>query len=332
MDDQLSQAGIFIDEHDHFIVVSHINPDGDALGSLLAVADLLHTQGKTFSLACDGYLPQRFRFLPRFEEIMSCDELSVHHDVGEASVNRVGLISIDVADEQRLGDLPPRVMQYERLNIDHHPTNTRFGSVNVVHSSAASTTQVLYDLYRLCFPDALNQATSICLYTGLLTDTGGFRYSNTNHDVMKMAADLLTYEVDPHLIAERSLETMSLPQYELIKNCLPLLRFACNGKVGIIPVSTNIMKLSGANKDDIDGLVNYPRMLEGVLIAAVLKEWSTDEIKVSLRSKGNLDVARVAASFGGGGHAKASGFTYSGTLEEANDALLDELEKVLEEV
>lgn len=200
---KLEEAAHFILEHDHYVVLAHLNPDGDAIGSCLAMGHLLRALNKTFTLVNEGECPSRFTFLPGFDELI---------DLSRTELNRTfsHVIALDVADEERFGQIGSLFdTNAQMLNIDHHPTNTRFGTINLIRSSAASTTEILYDLVKRCFPQALNQPLALSLYTGLLTDTGGFRYSNTTSSVFQMASDLLTYGVQADLVAELALETIT---------------------------------------------------------------------------------------------------------------------------
>ncbi|GGK13406.1 phosphoesterase RecJ-like protein [Caldalkalibacillus thermarum] len=318
----LAEASRFIKTNDHFLVISHVNPDGDATGSVLAVAHLLRHLGKSFTLVNEGPSPQRFSFLKGFDGIINLAEQPVNHRFRY-------VIAVDVADEERFGDIGHLFAEnVELLNIDHHPTNTCFGQVNVIYPEAASTTEILYDLCCLHFRQALNQDLAEALYTGLLTDTGGFRYSNTTHKVMEMAADLLKFNLEPAKIAQHSLETITMGHVRILKIALDTLTFAYEQQVALMAVSLDAIKQAQAERDDIDGLVGYPSKIAGVKVGVLLKEMKEGEVKVSLRSKDTVNVAEIAQAFGGGGHAKAAGFTYRGTLDEAKKALLAKLEEV----
>ncbi|MDQ0337306.1 phosphoesterase RecJ-like protein [Caldalkalibacillus uzonensis] len=319
----LAQASQFIKDHDQFLVVSHVNPDGDATGSVLAVAHLLHFLGKSYMLVNEGASPRRFSFLKGFEQIINLSETPVDQRFRY-------VIAVDVADQERLGEIGPLFSDdAELLNIDHHPTNTRFGQVNVIQPEAASTTEILYDLCQRHFQQAFAPDLAEALYTGLLTDTGGFRYANTTHKVLEMAADLLTYNLRPAKIAQYALETITTGHIKILKQALDTLTFAYEQQVALMSVSLEAIHQTGVDRDDIDGLVGYPSNIAGVKVGILLKEVEQGQVKVSLRSRDTVNVAEIAQVFGGGGHAKAAGFTYRGTLAEAKQALLAKLEEVL---
>jgi phosphoesterase RecJ-like protein len=317
----LAEASQFIRNHDDFLVIAHLHPDGDATGSALAVGHLLNNIGKKYTMVNEGDTPLRFSYLSGYDQIINLSQTKLNRTFS-------AVIAVDVADYKRLGDVEDILSEScAILNIDHHPTNTCFGQINVIRSTAASTTEILFDLISTLFPDELDNKIAEALYTGLLTDTGGFRYSNTTQHVLEMAASLLSFGVKPGEIAEHALETISSAHLKLLKHSIQTLSFAYNEKVAFIAVSTQDMKDSEATKDDVDGLVSYPRNIEGVEVGVLLKEWEEGEVKVSLRSKNEVDVAVLAQKFGGGGHAKASGYSFKGSLSEAKEHLIKELEE-----
>jgi phosphoesterase RecJ-like protein len=209
------------------------------------------------------------------------------------------------------------------LNIDHHATNDLFGSHNVVFADAAATVEILYDLsLELGIP--LTHELNVCIYSGLLTDTGGFRYANTTPKVMQIAADMLQRGVKGHVLAEQLLEKLTYPQITLLQRTLNSLSFAHNKQVGWLAVTLDDLAASGASSEDLDGLVNYPRNVEGVEVGLLFKE-RPGIVKVSLRSAGRVDVAQVAKTFGGGGHVRAAGCAINGTLQEAIERVVKEV-------
>jgi len=316
----LEAAAQFIRENDHFLVVSHIHPDGDAAGSTYAVAWMLTALGKQYTLINEGNMPEKFRYMGAGQQTVVDYEASAGSM--EASFTRV--ICVDCADFSRMGSVSQLLSaDVKLLNIDHHATNDRFGSCNLVVDTAAATVEVLYDLcmtMNIPFSHELN----VCLYSGLLTDTGGFRYSNTSPKVMRIAADMLERGVKGHELAEHLLEKLSYPQIALIKSSLSSLKFAHGNQVAWLSVTLDELEQSGASNEDLDGLVNYPRSVEGVEVGILFKE-RKDMVKVSLRSNGKVDVAQVAKAFGGGGHVRAAGCAVEGTLDEAIERVVKEV-------
>lgn len=315
---QLEAAAKFIEQHDDFLVVSHIQPDGDAASSTYVTGWLLDQLGKSYTMINEGPMPSKFSFLTGSDRVL---------DFSNHIPNRryPTIISVDCADYSRIGRVSTLFDEgAELLNIDHHPTNDRFGSCHLIKDDAAATVQIMYDLaiHMKLKPDL---AFGDCIYTGLLTDTGGFRYSNTSPEVMQMAASLLDLGVEGSVIAEHVLERVTYSQIVLLQKALSTLSFAHDRKLAWLAVSLADLESTGASSEDLDGLVNYPRNVEGVEVGMLFKEKAAGIIKVSLRSSGLVDVAAVAQSLGGGGHVRASGCTIHGNLEQAVERMVQEV-------
>ncbi len=318
---QLQEAAAFIRSYDQFLVVSHVQPDGDAAGSTFAAGHMLQQLGKRFTLINESELPEKFAFLS--------GGLPIHKAVDLEKIGYEAVISVDCADFSRLGEvgsgLAPDV---PLLNIDHHATNTRFGTCLLVKEDAAATAEVLYDL-----ADALglklNEAANRCLYAGLLTDTGGFRYANTTEKVMRIAGRLLETGVPGYELAERLLERLTIAQVTLLKRALATLSFDSDNRISWLTVTLDDLKSCGANSDDLDGLVNYPRNIEGVRVGMLFKESDKGGVKASLRSDGSVDVSAIAAELGGGGHKRAAGVTLSLPMAEAVRTVIERTKEQL---
>ncbi|WP_375295497.1 MULTISPECIES: DHH family phosphoesterase [Paenibacillus] len=317
----LQAAAAFIQGGDDFLVVSHIQPDGDAAGSTYAMAWMLTALGKRFTLINENRIPPKFVYMGAGRHEV------IHYEADAKKLTRsfASVISVDCADFSRVGAVKALFADDARLlNIDHHATNDRFGSCNVVAADAAATVEVLYDLcVQMQIP--LAHELNVCIYSGLLTDTGGFRYANTTPKVMQIAAQMLQCGVKGHELAEELLEKLSYPQISLIKTSLATLSFAHQNQVAWLAVTPDDLAASGAANEDLDGLVNYPRNVEGVEVGILFKQREGGIVKVSLRSAGKVDVARVAKAFGGGGHVRAAGCAVEGTLEEAIERVVKEV-------
>jgi phosphoesterase RecJ-like protein len=319
----LQAAKQFIEANDQFLVVSHLNPDGDAISSTLAMSCLLRRLGKTFVTANEGPVPNKFAYLPECGSIVDLSQ-SATQPAGFAKV-----IAVDCADRERIGKAQRLfAVDCAVLNIDHHVTNTRYGEVNVVRSDAAATVEMIYELARYCsVPIDLELAN--CVYTGLLTDTGGFRYANTTPQVMRIAAELLDLGVQGSALAQQTLETMSPAQIGLLQRALASLNFSADKKIAWIALTAQQLAETGAANEDTDGLVNYARNIEGVDVGLLFKQKSEREVKVSLRSSGRADVSRIAQAFAGGGHTRAAGCTIYSELPEAIDQVVREVGSAL---
>lgn len=318
----LEAAARYIREHDRFLVVSHLQPDGDAASSTCAVGWLLEQCGKDFIMVNEDAIPSKFDYLYGFKQITSVKE--------QRPAERYRhIICIDCADFKRVGVVAECFEEgCELLNIDHHPTNDRYGTVNLIKDDAAATVELLYDLVTLMNIPWTKEAAE-CIYTGLLTDTGGFRYSSTSPKVMNIAAELLTHGVQGAELAEHLLETISYPHIQLLKRALASLEFSEDRRIAWMQVSNDDLQATGAGSDDMEGLVNYPRNIEGVAVGILFKQAEGEDIKISLRSGGEADVSRIAQEFGGGGHIRAAGATLQGTMNDVVDRVIESVKAAL---
>ncbi|WP_238192056.1 bifunctional oligoribonuclease/PAP phosphatase NrnA [Paenibacillus sp. L3-i20] len=305
-----------------FLVVSHVQPDGDAISSTVVVSWLLERLGKKSVLVNESELPSRLSYLNHFDRIISFKS-------GRPELTFDAVIAIDCADFRRIGevaDIFPN--DCKLLNIDHHPTNNGFGTVNVIRPDAAATVEILYDLIeRAGLEPDLNCANAI--YTGLLTDTGGFRYSNTSPRVMQIASNLLAIGVSGNKLADILLEKMTLAKLKLLQMALSRLTFSENLEIGWLYIGKDDIKDCDAVPDDLEGIVNYALNVDGVEVGILFKEANDGAIKASLRSAGKADVAAIAQSFGGGGHVRAAGCRLEGPLPEAIKVLVEAVRKAL---
>ncbi|MBW5444528.1 bifunctional oligoribonuclease/PAP phosphatase NrnA [Cohnella sp. CFH 77786] len=320
---KLTQAADFLRERDDFLVVSHVQPDGDAISSTVAIGWMLHRLGKTFAMMNEGPVPSRLRFLWKSGDIMGCGD-------GEPERKFRHVIAVDCADFARVGPAQRWFEDgYDLLNIDHHPTNDAYGSVNLLRFDAAATAEILYEL-AVHMGFSLDADIASALYTGLLTDTGGFRYSNTSPFVMEAASRLLEAGAPGPMLAEELLERMSMGQMRMIQRGLSRLAFSDDQRIGWIWVTSEDLEETGASNEDLEGLVNYPRNIEGVEVGVLFKENGAKSVKVSMRSAGRVNVAEAAKHFGGGGHVRAAGCRLTVPLAEAMEQVIAYLRKELE--
>ncbi|GAA4701112.1 DHH family phosphoesterase [Brevibacillus fulvus] len=319
---RLQEAAAFMREHDDFLIISHVNPDGDTTGSALAAALMLEQLGKSYVIVNEGETPGKFGFLPRFHKL---------YNLAESPIERTftHVIAVDAADSKRMGDVTHLFANdVQILNIDHHPTNDEFGRFNVIRTDAAATAEIMYEL-MVAGKFTCNAELATCIYTGLLTDTGGFRYSNTSSFVMQIAAEMLQYGVKPGDIAEQCLEEITWEHVQILRHALQSLQLSFDNRVALLKVHASDLEETGASMEDAGGLVNYARNMKGVEVGVSLCEPVPGVIKVSLRSRQDIDVSQIAKSLGGGGHAKAAGCTLQSSMEEAEKIVLAKLGEVL---
>lgn len=316
--EQLKEAGQFIKGYDEFLLVSHVHPDGDTISSTLAMAHILQSLGKRYEIVDQDPIPDRFRYLPMVEQF---------HEPVQILKKFSKVITLDVADRKRMGEVENLFADdVEILNIDHHPTNDHFGKANLILPTAAATVEVIYDLMK-DMGISLTDEIAACIYTGLLTDTGGFRYSNTSSKVMRIAAELLEYNISPSEIAEAALESISQNHILILKRAFENFNLVEKDRIAMTVLSYSDLQDIAATSDDTEGVVNYMRNIEGVEVGIFFKEAKPEQFKVSLRSKKYIDVGSIAKEFGGGGHARASGFSYNGPLEHIRNEIIEKIKK-----
>ncbi|BBH20827.1 DHH family phosphoesterase [Paenibacillus baekrokdamisoli] len=321
---QLDAALAFMREGDRFLVVSHVQPDGDAISSTLVIGWLLRYFGKQATLINEGNVPVRLSFMEATSSIINFNQQPPSEVFDR-------IIAVDCADYRRIGTVSDAFDKGALLlNIDHHPTNDGFGAVNLIRTDAAATVEILYDLMERAdiVPD---NEVATAIYTGLLTDTGGFRYSNTTPRVMHVASRMLAEGVSGHWIANHLLERMTKPQLLLLQRGLNGLTFSEDNRIAWLYIAVADMTETGAIGDDLEGLVNYALNVEGVEVGILFKETDNGQVKVSMRSSGKVDVAAIAQLYGGGGHVRAAGCRLEESLQDAIPNLINAVRKVLVE-
>jgi phosphoesterase RecJ-like protein len=305
----LAAAKSFIETHDNFLVISHINPDGDAASSTCAIGWLLQTLGKQYTMVNADVMPDRFDYIQGIKQIRRAAEL-------DESTSFQHVICVDCADYARVGDAQSLVHENAvMLNIDHHVSNKRFGHVHLIDVEAAATAQVIFSLLSF-MQIPLDRAVAECLYTGILTDTGGFRYQNTTPKVLEVASKLLEQGVQPTEIAKVSLEQLTMSHISMLQRALTTLKFNESGKLAYVVASMQDLQETGATADDLDGIVRYPVNIKGIEIGILFKQLEERKFKISFRSNDYVNVSEIAGSFGGGGHLRAAGCNVDGSLED----------------
>ena len=306
-------------ERDRFLIACHENPEGDAIGSELALALALRKIGKTATVLNSDPVPGNLRFLPgadtvRSEEDGSGYEVAVVLDCG--SPERTGRVGAE------LRKCPLTV------NIDHHLTNGRHGDYCLIDPEAAATGVLIYRvLAAMGIP--VDRSIAVNLYVSILTDTGSFRYSNANPEAFGIAGEMIGHGVDPWGVSEKVYESQSRERIGLLGRVLSSLEFAGDGRIAAITTMRKDLDDFRSKKDSLEGFINYPRSIEGVEVAVSFREEGDDEFRVSFRSKGRVDVSRIAAGFGGGGHRNASGCSVPGPLPDAKRRVFEALGKAL---
>ena len=294
------------------LILPHIHPDGDTIGSSLALLLALKKIGKKATILVEDEVPSSLNFLP-LEYI--------YHELPQDVCPDV-IVAVDASDLDRLGTRADYLKHAARtINIDHHITNVQFAEYNHIDVKAAATGEIIYELLQK-MNIAIDKEIAICIYCALSTDTGSFKYDNTTAKTHRVTADLLEYGLDLNEITVTLYQNKPYEKLKLLGEVLNTLELHYAGKLSILSVTQDMIEKVKADPTDADGLVEYARDIEGVEVAVLLKELSPAEIKVGLRSKYKVDVSKVAADFGGGGHRKASGCTLQGSIQEAGKQII----------
>lgn len=303
------------------LLASHTNPDGDAIGSLVALGVALQQMEKETVLYNETPIPAVYRFLPLVDEVVQRIEDPGRFDTA---------VILDCGNLERIGEAAAQVAKLPMiLNIDHHVTNTGFGHHRLVDESACATAEILYRILQR-MDVQMDRSIAAAIYTGILTDTGSFRFSNTNRAAFSICEQMVGLGVDPYRVAKHVYGTYSLGRIKLLNLALDSIELAPNGKLSMMVLTREMLAETGTRPEDSDGLINYARSIEEVKVAALIQEKENGDLNaghghcyhVSLRSDGSVDVARFAASFGGGGHASAAGYSVEDRLSRIKSDLI----------
>jgi phosphoesterase RecJ-like protein len=301
------------------LLTTHINPDGDALGSMIAMGLALASCGKNITFYNESSTPAVYRFLPSVESI-------VHH-IDDIQVYDTAII-LDCGDIGRVGKLSSKIGRIPVIiNIDHHMTNTRFGTFQMVDPSACAAAEIVYQLIKEMRVE-IRSDIAVAIYTGILTDTGSFRFSNTNKAAFSICREMVDLGINPSKVAEYVFGTYSLERIKLLNKVLDSIELSENGKLSLMTLTQTMIEETGSVPDDASNFINYARHIEDVKVAALIREGKNgksedvNSFHISLRSDGTVDVAAIASAFGGGGHINAAGFNIHSTLLDVKKKIL----------
>jgi phosphoesterase RecJ-like protein len=290
-----------------FVMVSHVKPDGDTLGAGLALGLALEKLGKRVSYFQQDPVPRNLRFLPAADRVARALPADLPADTL--------FVFCDMSDWRRAGEFLPQVERENMLDIDHHLGNSLFGKLNFVLEDECSTGTVVMHLLRQ-LGVAVDRDIATCILTTIMTDTGGFMHSNTTPEALELSAQLMRQGADKEQITEDVFLRKRVAATKLLGRIIDAMRFGHDGRYCYSYVDDGMLGLTGADGEDTEDTVNVLRGQDGVDVAALFKAIE-GEIRVSLRSSGRVNVQAAAKRLGGGGHFRASGLTYHGTLEEA---------------
>jgi len=314
-----------VQKNHSFILTTHVNPDGDALGSELALTQYLRSVGKQATIVNKSPTARNYRFLDTHNEIIVFDK-SLHEQLlRSADVYFI----LDISDWGRLREIGEiiQTLQKPKVCIDHHHCPSKFTDIDIIDEKASSTGELIYDL--LCELGAkFTKSISEAIYTCIMTDTGSFRFSNTNPKAHLIASSMLANGIDSYRIYQEVYEKKSPSKMKLQGVILSNINYDCNGQLAWFNVTQDMLKQTGANIWDTEGFPEIPRSIDGVEVSLMFTELEDNKTKISLRSKGNMIINHVAMKLGGGGHQFASGALLNYPLKDANSIVLEEVRQL----
>lgn len=316
----LGQALAAIGDARDIVLACHINPDGDTIGSMIALALALEQHGKATTLLSADGVPAILQFLPGAERVQRSTE---RRDFDLAIV-------LDAGDLARVGGAVAETVAAapHLMDIDHHVTAGVFGDIRLLDDTAAATGEIVYDLIGALGAE-MTLPIAECLLCALLTDTGSFRYPNVTPRTMEIAAHLIRIGAVPNTIAEQVFENKPFAAQKLLGRALDSLQRSADGRIVWTHVTQADFQAFDATDEDTEGIVNAVRSVRGADVALFLREMPSGRLRVSLRARDPFDVSRVAQAFGGGGHRLASGCTLDGPIAAAEARLVAEVERQL---
>ena len=310
-----------INKHRQFLLTSHVKPDGDGLSSLLVFAKILDHYGKSYQIVVDDHMPGKFDYLPGIGTIQVFDS-------SQYDYNPDVVVCLDASDLDRLGTVRGVVNTENQIiiNIDHHPSNTSFGHINVVDDQLSGTIELVYHLLDFCnITVTVDIATLV--YSGIMCDTGRFLFPNTTHESLALCSAMVEAGASPDRIAEYVYYRKTPETIYAMASALSNMEMHFDGVVSCIYLCNGHYKPK--EKIDTEGFIDYLLMIDGTEVSFFILETEPENFRVSLRSKSYIDVNMVAREFGGGGHKLAAGCTMTGSVEDIKEKILSVLEKQL---
>lgn len=316
----LTRAADFLKNNDNFVILTHQNPDGDTLGSGFGLAILLNGLGKKSTVICPDEIPEKYSYFTKFAP-QNCD-----------FSKKTTVIAVDVADSKLLGDLEAEYKDKVELCIDHHISNNGYAKKTYLDANAAANCECIYDLAELLGAE-IDNAIALALYTGISTDTGCFRFSNTTAKTLRIGADLMECGIDTAEINRIMFETKSRIRVELERMALEAMEFHFNDSCAIITVTREMYEKTGCKDEDLEGITSISRSIEGVIVGVTMREREQGGFKISVRTYPPVDASEICKKLGGGGHIRAAGCMLGAeySVEQAKAEILKQVKSVLED-
>lgn len=316
----MGEACRFLKECEDAVILIHQSPDGDCTGAGIALREILRAMGKRCRVECSDIIPARYDFLTKIAGESSDDDFEPKT-----------VIAVDIADAQLLGSLREKYESKVQLCIDHHVSNVGYAEKTLLYPQASATCEVIYNIVRELGVE-MNDHIASCIYTGIATDTGCFKYENTSPECHEIAAALIrNYKIKYAKINREMFDVKSVGRIKMEGSVIELMEFCYGGKLTMICITAEIMEKMGVDSNDLEGCASLPLQVEGVEVGIMIKEREKDVYKISMRSANDVNVSEICQTLGGGGHAKASGCLLKGALEDVKKTLIDAVGKALGE-
>jgi len=300
---------------DNILLLAHQYPDGDTLGSNFALCQALKALGKRVRVACEDSIPEKYDYMDVCGEVESFEPDYI--------------CALDVADARLLGsNMQATYGDRVDLCIDHHSTNTGYATVSCVDASCAACSMLILRIIRLLGVE-LTPAIAQCIYTGIATDTGCFKYSNANALAHRMAAECMDLDIPYEMINRVNFDMKSRARIELERLALEGMEFYHDGRVAVMTIDNDMVARSGAKENDMEGLPPIPRQIEGVWVGVTLRQKADGNYKISARTGTHADASAICVLLGGGGHNRAAGCTFDGSVEDAKATILKAVEQAV---
>lgn len=310
----LDSAVEFLKNNNNFLILVHGHPDGDTLGCGLALKKALTSLGKVCRVCCSDPVPQKFHYMGNV-------------DANDFVPDKI--IAVDVADSKLLGkSFDEKYGDKIDLCIDHHGSNRLYAARTILDSTAAAACEIILQVIRALDVEITKEIAD-CIYTGLTTDTGCFRYSNVTPRTMRMAADMIEAGAENAKINTVMFETKTKTYVALERMALDGMKMYIDDKCAFITITQEMFRLTGSDESEVDAIAALPRQIEGVLVGVTMREKPDGTFKVSMRSGESVDASEICATMGGGGHPRAAGCTVCGSLNEATELVLHNVKKFI---
>ena len=316
MEIQYEEAIDFIKSSDNIYVLCHQSPDGDTLGSAFAFVNVLRSMGKKANALCSDQFPHRYCFM--YDGYYK-QEFEPHT-----------IIAVDIADQTLLGKYLEQYKDKVDLCIDHHISNTFYAKKTLVNPKASATCEVLFELFER-MKASIDTLTATCLYTGIATDTGCFKYENTSKQAHITASKLMDYNVDYAQINRKMFDVKSKGRLKVEQYLSSSMEYYLDDRCAMITITQEIIDKSGMEAAEFEGIASLTLQVEGVEVGVTVKQREENVYKISMRSSNYVDVSALCQKFGGGGHIKAAGCQINGTLDEVKKKIVNAVNQAIEE-